>query len=62
MVRVDTQINYPTSLPGVWEGLPTDFTAQYYAEWEDDGYATYSVATTTSSSLTATLTGPLSKM
>lgn len=29
---------------------------QYYAEWEDDGYATYSVATTTSNSLTATLT------
>lgn len=34
VVRVDAQINYPTSLPGVWEGLPTDFTAQYYAEWE----------------------------
>lgn len=34
VVRVDDQINYPTSLPGVWEGLPTDFTSQYYAEWE----------------------------
>ena len=32
--KVDAQINYPTSIPGVWEGLPTDFTSYYYAEWE----------------------------
>ena len=34
MVRLDSQINWPQTTSGVWEGLPTNFDTYFFAEWE----------------------------
>ena len=39
VVKTDAQINFPTDIVGVWDGLPTDFTTYYYVEWE--GYLNF---------------------
>ena len=34
IVKLDSQINWPQTTSGVWEGLPTNFDTYFFAEWE----------------------------